>query len=201
MDFIYALNLFGTFVFAISGVLTATEKRFDAIGAITIGFVTSLGGGTLRDVLIGATPVGWMEDLNYLLMGIAAVIVCFFFRKYIVRWRRSFFLFDTLGIGLFSILGLQKTLEVGLSPMIAVIMGVVSAVFGGVIRDVLTNEIPLIFRKEIYATACIAGSCVYLLMEAWSSGIYLNVSVSVGVVIAVRILAVRFGWGLPFRPM
>ena len=125
-----------------------------------------------------------------------------FFKRYIERLRRSFFLFDTIGLGLFSILGLQKTLDLGLSEGIAITMGVASAVFGGVIRDVLTNEIPLIFRKEIYATACLAGCCVYLVAQHFLPGLlYLNITVSIAVVIAIRFLAVWRGWGLPFRPL
>lgn len=201
MEFIYFLNLFGTFVFAISGVLTAADKRFDVVGAIVIGFVTCLGGGTLRDVMIGATPVGWMLDPNYLLAVLAAVVVCFFFRQYIVRLRRSFFLFDTVGIGVFSILGMQKTLDLGLSPGIAIAMGVVSAVFGGVTRDVLTNEIPLIFRKEIYASACLAGCLVYWGMLQVSELLYLNIGISIAVVVAIRFLAVWRKWALPFKPL
>jgi len=153
MDLIYAIDLMGTLVFAISGVITATEKKFDLVGATIIGLVTAIGGGTVRDVLIGETPVGWMKDLNYLLVIFLAIPLCFFFIHIIRKLRRSVFLFDTIGIGLFTILGLQKTLGMGLSPVVALLMGVVSAVFGGVIRDVLSNEVPLIFRKEIYASA------------------------------------------------
>jgi len=166
MNWIYALDMIGTLVFAISGVLAAVEKKFDVVGALVLGFVTAVGGGTLRDMLIGSTPVGWMNDLNYLIIIVAAlplcyfayliIIVaalplCYFAKKYILRLRKSLFLFDTIGIGLFTILGLQKTLSIGLSPAIALLMGVVSATFGGVIRDVLSTEVPLIFRKEIYA--------------------------------------------------
>ena len=163
MELLYYIDLLGTLVFAISGVLVAVEKKFDLVGAIIIGIVTAVGGGTLRDILIGETPVGWMKDLNYLYVIFAALPLCFYFQSAIQKLRKGVFLFDTIGIGLFTILGLQKTLGVGLSPFVAVMMGITSAVFGGVIRDVLTNEVPLIFRKEIYASACLAGALVFFI--------------------------------------
>ena len=134
MDWIYTLDLIGTMVFAISGVLTAIHNKFDVVGSFIIGIVTAVGGGTLRDILIGETPVGWMKDANYLWVILLALILAYAFRPHITRFRKGMFLFDTIGIGLFTILGLQKTLGVGLSPGIAVMMGTVSAVFGGVIR-------------------------------------------------------------------
>jgi len=201
MNWIYILDMIGTLVFAISGVLAAVEKKFDVVGALVLGFVTAVGGGTLRDVLIGSTPVGWMNDLNYLIIIIAALPLCYFAKKYILRLRKSLFLFDTIGIGLFTILGLQKTLSIGLSPAIAVLMGVVSATFGGVIRDVLSSEVPLIFRKEIYASACLVGGIVYLLTEYLSAGHPLNIFVSISLVIIIRYFAVKNSWGLNFNPI
>lgn len=200
MDLIYAVDLFGTLVFSISGVLAAVEKKFDLLGAFILGLVTAVGGGTLRDVLIGETPVGWMKDLNYLYIIIAALPICYFFKKAILKLRKGVFLFDTIGIGLFTILGLQKTLGTGLSPLIAILMGIVSATFGGVIRDVLSNEVPLIFRKEIYASACLIGALIFLLMEYFLKGAAVNIVLSISVVIIIRYLAVRKNWDLPFNP-
>jgi len=200
MSFIYFLDLFGTFVFAISGILTAIEKKFDVVGTIIIGIVTAIGGGTLRDMLIGSTPVGWMLDEKYLLVILLAMVCTYYLREFIVKWRKSLFLFDTIGIGLFTILGLKKTLELGLSPVIAIMMGIVSAVFGGVIRDVLTNEIPLIFRKEIYATACLVGAIVFLLLQRFSELEYLNMMFSIMIVIVIRTFSVMKNWSLPFQP-
>lgn len=201
MDLIYAIDLFGTLVFAISGVMTAADKGFDLVGATIIGLVTAIGGGTLRDILIGETPVSWMKDINYLLVVFLALPLCFFFIHIIRRLRKSVFLFDTIGIGLFTILGVQKTLGVGLSPIVALLMGVVSAVFGGVTRDVLSNEVPLIFRREVYASACLAGGGVFLGMEQMMKGAEVNIVVSVLIVIVIRYLAVRYHWSLPFRPL
>jgi len=200
MDLVYGLDLIGTFVFAISGAVTAASKRFDLFGALVIAFVTAVGGGTLRDLLIGSQPVGWMGDANYLYvigLGMAAYML---FRKGILRLRRTLFLFDTIGIGLFTILGIEKTLAYGLSPLIALMMGLVSAVFGGVVRDTLCNVEPLIFRGEIYATACLAGGLCYLgLQEVDGFAAYATIG-SILVVIAIRMLAVRFHWTLPVLP-
>ncbi len=196
MNFIYTVDLIGTFVFAISGILVGLDKKFDIVGTSILGLVTAVGGGTLRDVLIGETPVGWMKDLNYVYVAFTALPVSYFFKQSILKLNRSMFLFDTIGIGLFTILGLQKTLLVGLSPVIAVLMGTVSAVFGGVIRDVLANEIPMIFRKEIYASACLAGGIMYMLMRAVSADEILTMVVAILVVIVIRYLSVRYHWSL-----
>lgn len=196
MNWIYSIDLIGTFVFAISGVLAGVDKKFDLVGASVLGLVTAVGGGTLRDVLIGETPVGWMKDLNYIYVIFAALPLTYLFKNVILKFRRSMFLFDTIGIGLFTILGLQKTLNVGLSPVVALLMGSVSAVFGGVIRDVLSNEIPLIFRKEIYATACLVGGIVFLFLESFVKGSVFNMLIAMLVVIIIRYMAVRYQWSL-----
>jgi len=198
MDWIYILNLAGVFVFAISGTLTAIDSDFDVVGAIIIGFITALGGGTLRDILIGETPVWWMQDALSLYAIVAAVLCSYLFKKSILKLRKGMFIFDTIGLGLFTILGLQKTLELGLSPLIAVIMGVVSAVFGGVIRDVLSNIVPLIFRTEIYASACVAGALVFLVLDGLRLPLELSMVVSMVVVFLIRYFAVRRKWALKF---
>ncbi len=198
MTWIYFLDLFGTFVFAISGVLTSIERRFDIVGSLVIGFVTAIGGGTIRDVLIGKFPVGWLVDRNYILVILIAFFISYAFKSVIAKWRKGMFFFDTIGIGLFTILGIQTTRSFGLSIEICLIMGVVSAVFGGVIRDVLTNEVPLIFRKEIYATACFAGGIAYYLLEYVSQFDQLNILASMGVVMLIRYLSIKRGWSLNF---
>ncbi len=197
MNFIYAIDLIGTFVFAISGVLTATKQKFDIFGAAVIAFVTAVGGGTLRDMLIGSTPVGWMQDNNYLILIGIAVPLSFFFRKYIQKLRKTMFLFDAVGIGLFTILGLEKTLALGLHPAVAVIMGTVSACFGGVVRDVLCNVVPLIFRGTVYATACMAGAILYLLLRNFSLQYEVAMIITIVFIIVIRIFAVRRKWKLP----
>lgn len=190
------LDLIGTFVFAISGTLAASNQRFDVFGALVIAFVTAVGGGTVRDLLIGSHPIAWMQDLRYLYTIIAAVICSYFFKRYILKLRKTLFLFDTIGIGLFTILGVQKTLDMGLSPVIAVMMGTVSAVFGGVIRDTFCNLVPLIFRKEVYATACIVGAVLFLFLSRYLSQ-DICILITVTAIILLRIVAVRQKWSLP----
>lgn len=197
---VYILDMVGTLVFAVSGVMTAIEKKFDLVGASIIGLVTAVGGGTLRDMMIGQTPVGWMQDTNYLFVIFAALPLCFYFRQRIQKLRKGLFIFDTIGIALFTILGLKKTLSVGLSPAVAIMMGIVSAVFGGVIRDVLSGEVPLIFRKEIYASACLAGALVYYVIYYFLGHSDYYIIPSVLVVISIRYFAVTRHWELPFEP-
>ncbi|MDW3647414.1 MAG: trimeric intracellular cation channel family protein [Bacteroidia bacterium] len=197
MELVYSLDLIGTFVFAISGALAASEKKFDIFGAAILALLTAVGGGTLRDVLIGSTPVAWLQDLNYLILIAIAVPTSYFFKRIILKLRRTMFLFDTIGIGLFTIMGLQKTLSLGLSPIIAVMMGAVSAVFGGVLRDVFSNEVPLIFRKEIYATACLSGGALFILLESFHDWQVFNMIFSILFIVGIRILAVLKKWSLP----
>ena len=197
MDLVYIIDLSGTFVFAISGMATATEKKFDIFGASIIALVTAVGGGTIRDVLIGSQPVGWMKDGNFLLVIGVAILLSFFFLKKILRLRQTMFLFDAIGIGLFTILGLTKTLSLGLSPAIAIIMGTVSASFGGVVRDILCNEVPIIFGKEIYATACLAGGILFLILNQIGLDYHVNMVLTIAFIVFIRILAVRRKWELP----
>ncbi len=145
---INVIDILGTFVFAVSGVMVGIKKQFDFFGVIILAFVTAIGGGTLRNLLIGSTPVSWMENEVYGLVILSAVPICYFFSSQLRRVRKTFFLFDTLGIGLFTVLGIEKSLEVELSPVVAVMMGIVSAVFGGVLRDVLSNDVPISFEKR-----------------------------------------------------
>jgi uncharacterized membrane protein YeiH len=195
------IDIVGTFVFALSGVMVAVEHKFDFFGTIILAFVTAVGGGTLRDILIGATPVSWMGSEVLIYVILVTIPLAYLFLNFLKKLRRTMFIFDTIGIGMFTILGLEKSLEIGLSPIIAVMMGVVSAVFGGVIRDVLSNEVPLIFRKEIYAFACFFGALVYLIMEYFYPIKELNMFVSILVVIAIRVLSIKNKWSIPFNPI
>jgi uncharacterized membrane protein YeiH len=196
MTWVYAVDLIGTSVFAISGVLTAMQKKFDLIGTLVIGFVTAIGGGTLRDMMIGRTPVGWLTDRNYIIVIVAAYVIAYVFRERILVLRKGLFLFDTIGIGLFTVLGIQVSLSKGLLPEVCLMMGVISACFGGVIRDVLTNVVPLIFRKEIYATACILGGIVYLLGSILTPYDTISTIAAMATVMIIRLLAVKYHWTL-----
>lgn len=194
---IYCLDLLGTFAFAISGALVASKKKFDLFGVIIISFVTAVGGGMLRDILINSHPINWIGDLNYIWVILIGVLVTFLFKKQIEPLRKTFFLFDTLGIAVFTLLGLQKGLNFNLHPFVALIMGMVSAVFGGVIRDVLTRKVPLIFKKEIYASACLIGGITYLLLNTLDINYNINFIVSAIVIIGIRTLSVIYKLELP----
>lgn len=192
------IDILGTVAFAISGVLVAMEKKLDLFGVLIIAFVTAIGGGTLRDLLIGNTPVAWMMDITYMITIFIAVVFAVIFVNQLKYVRRSLFLFDTIGIGLYTMVGVEKGLQAELLPVVCIALGTMTACFGGVIRDMLCNEIPIIFRRtEIYATTCILGGASYFLLT-WLSVpekyAYLSAIV---VVIVMRTLAVRFGIRLP----
>ena len=197
MDVIYVIDILGTFAFAISGALVASKKDFDLFGVIILAFVTAVGGGMLRDVLINAHPINWIGDLNYIKTIAVAVVFTFLFKRRIEPLRKTFFLFDTIGISVFTLLGLQKGLSYDLPSVVAIIMGMVSAVFGGVIRDVLTREVPLIFKKEIYASACLAGGLVYLLLKKLNVDENFSFIFSAAIIIIIRTLSVIYKLELP----
>ncbi|GGI57209.1 trimeric intracellular cation channel family protein [Winogradskyella haliclonae] len=195
--FIQTIDILGTVAFAISGVLVAMNKKMDPFGVFIIAFVTAVGGGTLRDVLIGATPVFWMQDMTFILVISLASVFAVVFRNYIKHLRRSLFLFDTIGIGLYTVIGIEKGISADLHPVICVTLGTMSACFGGVIRDILCNEIPVIFRKEVYATACILGGLAYFGLDAFLQDQNLLFLIAGAVVIAIRLVAVIFKISLP----
>jgi len=197
MDFQYAFELVGTFFFAISGALAIREKEHDLFGAGFTGFITAIGGGTLRDILLDSYPLVWIGNVQVLYAILAGVFAAFIFPRFLSQLRKTFFLFDTLGIGFFTVLGVEKALSLGFRPEIAAIMGMFSAVMGGVIRDTLTNEIPILFRKEIYASACLAGAVFYLLMDYFGLERNYNLFISMALVVGIRLIAMKYKLSLP----
>ncbi|WP_064966325.1 trimeric intracellular cation channel family protein [Tenacibaculum ovolyticum] len=197
MNIIYTLDIAGTFAFAISGALVAIKKDFDIFGVIIIAFVTAVGGGMMRDVLINAHPINWINDINYIWTILTAVGVTFLFRSRIAPLRKTMFLFDTIGISVFTLSGLEKGLAYDLHPFVALVMGMVSAVFGGVIRDVLTRKVPLIFKKEIYASACLAGGVVYLILSNFNINKDLHFVIPAAVIFIIRTVVVKYQLELP----
>lgn len=197
--YFYWLNLIGIFFFTISGSLAARDKKHyhDYFGVFFTGFITAIGGGTLRDMMLGAYPISWLNDKNILISIIIAFVFTLLFKKYIVKLRRTLFLFDTVGVGIYTILGVQKSLEYHVNPFAAVILGLISAVFGGVIRDTLLNEIPLIFAKEIYATACIFGAVLFVGMLYLKVDATIAATISMSLIIVVRVIAVKYKLALP----
>ena len=197
MELIYTLDILGTFAFAISGALVASDKNFDLFGVLIIAFVTAVGGGMLRDVLINAHPINWIGDLNYVWTILAAVITTILFKSKILPLSKTLFLFDTIGLGVFTLLCLQKGLAYNLHPIIALIMGMISAVFGGVLRDILTNKVPLIFEKEIYASACLVGGVLYLSLDYFEVNQNVSFVFAASIIFSIRLVAVKFHLQLP----
>ncbi|QFZ55193.1 trimeric intracellular cation channel family protein [Oceanihabitans sp. IOP_32] len=191
------LDIIGTIAFAISGVLVALSKKMDFFGILIIAFVTAVGGGTLRDILIGNTPVGWMTNMVFSYTIIGSSIFAIVIRNKINYLRTSLFLFDTIGIGLYTVVGIEKGLNAGLDPLICIALGTISACFGGILRDILCNEIPVIFRKEIYATACILGGTVFFVLREFPIQDDIIFIIAGSVVISARLLAVKFKIALP----
>lgn len=196
MDYTLILDILGVIAFSISGVLSSLKKRMDAFGILIIAFVTSVGGGTLRDVLLGL-PVMWLQDMTYVYVIFVTTVLAVIFRKKLSYLRKSLFLFDTLGIGLYTVAGVEKGISQDLPAIICIALGTMSACFGGVIRDILCNDIPQIFRKEIYATACILGGFSYFIFLKLNLPVSLIFIFSGSVVILVRLSAVIFKLSLP----
>nr|WP_297307723.1 trimeric intracellular cation channel family protein [uncultured Flavobacterium sp.] len=197
IDFIDILNNLGIVSFAVSGALAGIHKKFDFFGVLIISLVTSIGGGTLRDVLIGETPVFWLLNTQMFFLILASALFAIFFRKRLSILRTSLFLFDTIGIGLFTLVGIEKGVDLQLHPIICIALGTITACFGGVLRDILCNEIPVIFRKEIYATACISGGLVFFGLRFLNVPDNLVFIVATITIIAIRLLAVIKHWTFP----
>ncbi|WP_373820493.1 trimeric intracellular cation channel family protein [Porphyromonas loveana] len=195
-EFITWCDYLGTFAFAISGIRLAAARRFDWFGAYVVGVVTAIGGGTVRDVLLNIPPF-WMEQPSYLFISLLALIFTISFRKYVVRLNNTVFLFDTIGIGLFTVVGVAKTFDCGYAWWLAIVMGTITGSFGGMIRDILINQTPLIFRKDIYATACLLGGAVYVGLLFTTVPIGIVQFIAAFIVIAVRFIAVKYHISVP----
>ena len=196
ITFVDIIEFIGTFAFAISGIRLASAKQFDLFGAYVVGLVTAIGGGTIRDLLIGITPF-WMTDPIYLIITAFSLVWVMAFRKYLVKMNNTIFLFDAIGLALFAVVGIQKTLDAGFPLWVATIMGTMTGAAGGVLRDVFINEVPLIFRKDIYAMACVMVGFAY-----WVCGLIgcdsIVTQIACGIcVFLTRVLAVRFHISLP----
>ncbi|MDE6276926.1 MAG: trimeric intracellular cation channel family protein [Muribaculaceae bacterium] len=194
---IFIIEILGTIAFAISGIRLAAAKSFDWFGAYVIGLVTAIGGGTLRDVLLDI-PVFWMQSAMYLAVTGLSLATVIIFRRALVKGMRTLFIFDAIGLALFVVVGIEKTLATDYPMWVAVVMGITTGSFGGVIRDILINEEPLFFRKDIYATACLAGGLVYWLASLIPAiAAWIPQMACAATVIGLRVLAFHFGWSLP----
>ena len=190
------IEFIGTMAFAISGIRLASAKQFDWFGAYIVGTATAGGGGTIRDIMLGIPPF-WMTNPVYIICCGLSLLYVILFGKKIIRQQSTWFIFDTIGLALFNITGLEKTLNMGYPVWTAVIMGCVTGAAGGVIRDILINEVPLVFRYDIYAMACIAGGIVYIIGYSVGLQAEVNAILSAIIVISIRTLAVKYHWQLP----
>lgn len=194
--FLLIVEIIGTLAFAISGIRLAAIKKFDWFGAYIVGLVTAIGGGTIRDILLDTTPF-WMLNGWYLVVTAIALFLVIIFKKFLVRFGLTVFIFDTIGLALFMVIGMQKSVDFGFPMWVAIIMGTITGAFGGVIRDIFINEEPLIFRKEVYATACISGGLAYWFINALNGSIMFQQIACASFVIIIRILSVIYNWSLP----
>lgn len=190
------IEFIGTFAFALSGIRLASAKHFDVFGAWIVGMATAIGGGTFRDLMLGVNPF-WMTNSIYFICCGLAVIWVMAYGKYLIRQKNTLFIFDTIGLALFNVIGIEKTLNMGFPYWTAITMGTITGAAGGVIRDVFINEVPLIFRKEIYALACVAGGLIYVLGVWLGMSAEVNALLSSFTVILIRVLAVKYHWILP----
>jgi len=198
MNIQYIFELLGTCFFAVSGALAASDNdEPDWFGVTFIGFITAIGGGSLRDILLGSYPLVWISNVQFLYAIIIGVILAKIFYGSLLKMRRTLFIFDTFGISLFTILGTEKALHLGVHPLIAAIMGMFSAIMGGVIRDVLCNQTPILFKKEIYATACLSGAFLFLLLEKVNMDRNLSFLFSGLLIFMIRLVAVKMHLSLP----
>ena len=196
-QFNFAIEVLGTISFSMSGSFAAMQKRLDPFGVLIIAFVTSVGGGTVRDLLLDI-PVFWMHDLLTCAVIIITSIFTMIFKSLEKNFKVTLFIFDSLGLGLFTIIGVQKGLNVDIHPLICIGLGTITGCFGGIIRDILLNRIPLIFRKEIYATACIIGGAAFLLMTKYTTLSYTFIQIfTIFLIVGIRTLAVKYHWQMP----
>ena len=196
ITFLLIVEIIGTLAFAFSGIRLAALKKFDWFGAFIVGLVTAIGGGTIRDLFLSTTPF-WMLNYWYLIVTAIALGLVIIFKRYLVRLDHTFFIFDTIGLALFVVIGIQKSLDFGFPMWVAIIMGTITGAFGGVLRDILINEEPLIFRKEVYATACLAGGLSYWLISHIGGSIVVQQISCAAIIIIVRVLSVIYNWSLP----
>ena len=196
LDFITFCDYTGTFAFAISGIRLASAKQFDWFGAYVLGVVTAVGGGTIRDILLNAVPF-WMEQASYLIVSALALLFVIAFRKYVIRLNNTFFIFDAIGLGLFVVVGIAKTLDFGFPMWVAIVMRTITGSFGGMMRDILINEEPLIFRKDIYALVCVFGGLIYYICMQTSMSAAMIQFVSALSVFLARIIAVKYHISVP----
>lgn len=198
---ILVFDLFGTFVFALSGGMAGVNRRLDIFGVLVLAFVAANTGGIARDLLIGAVPPAAIADWRYLAVALAAGLITFYAYDLIARLRSPVLMFDGAGLALFAVAGTQKALGFGLDPVMAAVLGMLTGIGGGVMRDMLLAEIPVVLRAELYAVAALAGAAIVVIGEALGLPSAAVVVAGIGLCFGLRVLAIRRGWNLPIaRP-
>ncbi|MBW8184392.1 MULTISPECIES: trimeric intracellular cation channel family protein [Shewanella] len=197
VKFISLLWLIGIIAEAMTGALAAGKKQMDLFGVVIIGCATAIGGGTLRDMLLGNYPLIWVENVHYLIAIAFASLLTVLIAPVMRYLSKVFLAIDALGLAVFSIIGAQKTLMLGFSPIVAVVMGVVTGVFGGVIRDILCNQVPLIFKKELYALVALLTAALYVSLKSFAVTEWINLAICLSFGFSFRMLAIKFHWGMP----
>jgi uncharacterized membrane protein YeiH len=193
---LYILDLFGTVVFAMTGALVARKKHMDIFGVLVVALVTALGGGTLRDMLLGATPVFWVRDPLYIVMGMIGVLLTLILVTFNLLPARPLLLADAIGLAVFTVIGSQVALCHNVHWLIAIIMAVLTSVAGGIVRDILSDEIPLILRKEIYASASLLGASVFIGLTMMGMPQTPVILIAAGLTLTLRLAAIWRGWSL-----
>ncbi len=197
MEIINVLDIIGTAFFAISGALSAMNKRLDLFGVFIIAGATAIGGGTIRDLLIGDQPVAWMTSLVYPITIFSGYLIALLFRKRLSYLRKTFFIFDTVGLAIFTIIGVEKGLQFGIEPFLCIMLGMMTGTFGGVIRDILINDVPLIFHKEIYALVSVIGGLLFIILYKMEVENTITYILTVLTIIIIRTIVVRYNISLP----
>jgi len=197
MDLLKVIDILGIAAFSIAGAFAAIDKKLDLLGIYIIAFITALGGGTLRDILVGELPVKWMLDLSSGIVVAISTTAALLFTSVIQNNQKTLLFFDSIGLGFFTVLGVQTGISLGLNPAISILLGTITACFGGVIRDISLNTIPLIFHKEIYATTCILGGIIYLLLQNITMPSMLDEIICTATITLFRLLSVKYDWRLP----
>jgi len=195
--FLHIIDILGTFSFAVSGAFFAMEKKLDPFGVIIISFATAIGGGTLRDVLIGNLPAGWLQNATAINTICIAAIGSMIFGSWLKKFNHTLFLFDALGLGLFTIVGIDIAIAQNFSIGVCIALGTITGSFGGVLRDVLLNQVPLVFRKEFYAMASVIGGLVYFLFDYIRVNDDLSKIICILLIFVTRLLSVKYKLGLP----
>ena len=196
-SFIQIIDILGTFAFAVAGAFSAMEKRLDPFGVLVLSFVTAIGGGTLRDIMIGNLPVSWLKNDTAIIVIFFSAMAAMFFGSFLKKLPATLFFFDALGLGLYTVIGIELGVEKHFAAGICIALGTITACFGGVIRDVLLNNVPVLFRKEIYATACVMGGTIFLFLKNLDINDSITKIVCILIIFAIRVIAMRYKVSLP----